>query len=105
MLEVLYAGGLRVSELINLLVTTVNLDVGFVRVMGKGSKERIVPIGSKALTSIRDYLENSRGILLKGRSSQFLFVARAGKPMTRQGFWKLLRKYTLQAGINKKEDS
>ena len=101
MLETLYAAGLRVSELINLLVNTVNLEAGFVRVVGKGNKERIVPIGTKALERLQIYLTHGRPLLIKEHSSRFMFVARAGKPMTRQGFWKLLKRYTLQAGITK----
>lgn len=102
MLELLYAAGLRVSELINLHVASINLEAGFVRVLGKGSKERIVPIGTKALTCIQEYLKNGRKKILKDGTSRFLFVARAGKPMTRQGFWKLLKRYALKAGIRKR---
>lgn len=101
MLETLYAAGLRVSELVHLQVNAVNLEAGFVRVIGKGSKERIVPIGRKALEQLQRYLEHARPLLLKGLSSRFMFVARAGKPMTRQGFWKLLKRYTLKSGITK----
>lgn len=101
MLEVIYAAGLRVSELTQLLVSAVNLEVGFVRVKGKGSKERIVPIGRRAESSLRQYLDTDRPTLLKGLSSRFLFVARAGRPMTRQGFWKIIRKYALKADLHK----
>ncbi len=102
MLELIYAAGLRVSELINLEVVAVNLEAGFVRVLGKGSKERIVPIGRKAIDSINDYCKHARPRLLKGLVSRFLFVARAGKPMTRQGFWKLLGRYALKAGFKQR---
>ena len=102
MLEILYAAGLRVSELVNLKFLDVNLEACFVRVMGKGSKERIVPFGLYAKNKIDDYINNSRPLLLKDRISQYLFVARAGKPMTRQGFWKLFKQYVKQAGIKKK---
>ena len=102
MLELLYAAGLRVSELVNLKFLDVNIEACFVRVMGKGSKERIVPFGLYAKNKIDDYINNSRPLLLKNRISQYLFVARAGKPMTRQGFWKLLKQYVTQAGIKKK---
>lgn len=103
MLELLYASGLRVSELINLKILDINLEAGFVRVFGKGSKERIVPMGSGAMNALQAYLETGRPKLLKaGLASPTLFVARAGKPMTRQGFWKLLRKYALDAGLKKK---
>ncbi len=102
MMELLYAAGLRVSELINLKLQDVNLEAGFVRVFGKGSKERIVPIGFFAKEKIEEYIAKSRLRLLKNIVSPYLFVARAGKPMTRQGFWKLLRRYAQQAGFNKK---
>jgi len=102
MMELLYAAGLRVSELIDLKLQDVNLDAGFVRVFGKGSKERVVPIGLYAKEKINDYIRTSRPILLKKNVSRYLFVARAGKPMTRQGFWKLIKRYALQTEIIKK---
>ncbi|MCD6586894.1 MAG: site-specific tyrosine recombinase XerD, partial [Desulfobacteraceae bacterium] len=102
MIELLYAAGLRVSELINVKIQDVNLEVGFVRTFGKGSKERMVPIGSQAREKINEYVTHARSILLKNQVSQFMFVARAGNPMTRQGFWKLLKKYAMQAKIGKK---
>lgn len=102
MLELIYAAGLRVSELINLKVAAVNLEAGFVRVLGKGSKERIVPIGRKAIEAIQVYLADGRPRQLKKTTSHYLFVARAGRPMTRQGFWKLLRGYSLAAGIKQR---
>jgi integrase/recombinase XerD len=102
MLELLYAAGLRVSELVNLKFLDINLEACFVRVFGKGSKERIVPFGLFAKKKMDDYIKNARPLLLKNGISQFLFVARAGRPMTRQGFWKLLKQYTTQAGIKKK---
>ena len=101
MLELLYASGLRVSELIQIKVNDVNLEMGFVRVFGKGAKERIVPIGTHAKEKIQDFLLHARPMLLKGIASHYMFVARAGKPMTRQGFWKLLKKYGVKAGITK----
>ncbi|MGD2186175.1 MAG: tyrosine-type recombinase/integrase, partial [Desulfobacterales bacterium] len=102
MLELLYAAGLRVSELINLKLQDVNLDAGFVRIFGKGSKERIVPIGIHAKDKISHYLKTARPLRLKQTRSPYLFIARAGKPITRQGFWKLLRRYAVQAGLNEK---
>ena len=102
MLELLYAAGLRVSELVNLKLRDINLEAGFVRVMGKGSKERVVPIGQHAKAKIEDYIENYRGPALKNKLSPYLFIARAGKPISRQGFWKLLRRYADQARIHKK---
>ncbi len=102
MLELLYAAGLRASELVNLKFHDVNMEACFVRVFGKGSKERVVPIGLYAKEKIDHYIKSARPLLLKNIVSQYLFVARAGKPMTRQGFWKLLRLYAQQTGINKK---
>lgn len=102
MIELLYAAGLRVSELVNLKFLDVNLEACFVRVLGKGSKERIVPFGLMAKKKLEDYNTNARPLLLKNDISQFLFVARKGHPMTRQGFWKLLKRYAIQAGIKKK---
>ena len=102
MLELLYAAGLRVSELVNLKLQDINLEAGFVRVMGKGSKERIVPIGQHAKAKIENYIEDYRGAALKNKLSPYLFIARAGKPISRQGFWKLLRRYADQARIHKK---
>jgi integrase/recombinase XerD len=102
MLEVLYAAGLRVSELTSLKLQDTHLDAGFVRVLGKGSKERIVPIGQYAREKVLFFLEHARSRLLKNRTSPYLFVARAGRPMTRQGFWKLLRAYASKAGLLKK---
>jgi integrase/recombinase XerD len=102
MLEVLYAAGLRVSELVGLKLQDAHLDAGFVRVMGKGSKERVVPIGRYAREKLLFYLGHGRNQLLKNHPSPFLFVARAGRPLTRQGFWKLLRRYATAAGLAKK---
>jgi integrase/recombinase XerD len=102
MIELIYAAGLRVSELIGLKLQDVNLEGCFVRVFGKGSKERVVPFGMYAKEKIDMYLMNARSILLKERISAYLFVARAARPMTRQGFWKLLNRYTQKAGIVKK---
>ena len=102
MLELLYAAGLRVSELINLRLQDINLEAGFVRIFGKGSRERIVPIGAHARKKINTYLKTARSKRLKQTSSPYLFIARAAKPMTRQGFWKLLRRYAIKAGLKKK---
>jgi len=100
MLEVMYGAGLRVSELIGLKHQDLNLDTGLVRVMGKGSKERIVPIGTPARNAVRAWMETGRPGILKQLTSPYLFVARAGKPMTRQGFWKIVKKYALAAGLS-----
>lgn len=101
MLEILYAAGLRVSELVNLKLVDINTEACFIRVLGKGSKERIIPIGQFARDKVEFYISAARDKLLKREVSKYLFVARAGKPMTRQGFWKILRKYALKAGILK----
>ncbi len=101
MLEVMYGAGLRVSELISLQISDINVDTNLVRVMGKGSKERIIPLGSKARDAVEEWKNIGRPRLLCGQTSPWLFVARAGKPMTRQGFWKLIKKYALGAGITK----
>ncbi len=101
MIELLYAAGLRVSELIGIKLQDVSLEAGFVRVFGKGSKERIVPIGLYAKERIDHYIVNARSQLLKKKINHFLFITRLGKPMTRQGFWKLFKRYVLKAGINK----
>lgn len=102
MLELLYAAGLRVSELVNLKLQDINVEAGFVRVFGKGSKERVVPIGLPAQKKIAFYIEEARKAALKNRPSPYLFIGRAGKPLTRQGFWKLLRRYAVKSQISKK---
>ena len=101
MLELLYATGMRVSELVELPTSGLNLEVGFVTVRGKGGKERIVPIGEVAMEKAKIYLEQGRPALLKGRETLFLFVNNRGGGLSRQGFWKILRQYALQAGITK----
>lgn len=101
MLETLYASGLRVTELVGLKLSQVSQDMGVVRVMGKGSKERLVPLGEEALAWIRRYLKEGRPELLGGRASDDLFVTARGAAMTRQMFWHLLRRYALQAGLQK----
>ncbi|MFN7085583.1 MAG: site-specific tyrosine recombinase XerD [Burkholderiales bacterium] len=101
MLEMLYASGLRVSELVTLKIPQVSEDMGVVRVMGKGSKERLVPLGEEALAWTRRYLRESRPALLAGKASDALFVTARGDAMTRQAFWHLIRRYALQAGLGK----
>ena len=101
MLEVLYATGLRVSELCKLQLNDLQLQAGYVIVMGKGKKERLVPVGSKASEAVEAYLEGPRQLLLKQRAARALFITRLGTPFTRQGFWKLLKGYALKAGITK----
>ncbi|HXZ95540.1 MAG TPA: site-specific tyrosine recombinase XerD [Burkholderiales bacterium] len=101
MLEMLYASGLRVSELVSVKIPQVSLDMGVVRVLGKGSKERLVPLGEEALDWIRRYMEEARPDLLNGKTSDALFVTVRGHSMTRQGFWHLLRRYCARAGLAK----
>ena len=97
MFEVLYASGLRVSELVGLKVFEVNLDAGVVRVMGKGSKERLVPLGEEAVDWVRRYMNDSRSSLLKKNSSDNLFVTGRGSGMTRQAFWQNIKRYGARA--------
>ncbi len=99
MLEFLYATGLRVSEMISLRLDQVNLEVGCVRVSGKGGRERIVPIGEVAQSFLSAYLNEGRSQILRGRDSPFVFVTPRTKRMTRQAFWKIIKKYGLMAGI------
>jgi integrase/recombinase XerD len=99
MLELLYATGLRVSELIGLRLHNLNLEAGFVRILGKGSKERVVPMGDKAKEALQEYLSGRRASLLKKRTSSFVFLNSRGRPLTRQGFWKLIKQYGRSAGI------
>ncbi|MFW6147714.1 MAG: site-specific tyrosine recombinase XerD [Thermodesulfobacteriota bacterium] len=101
MLEVLYATGLRVSELIGLKIADINLEAGYIRTIGKGSKERLIPMGSKAIDALKQYAVDARASLLKKRTSPYLFLNSRGGKLTRQGFWKILKKYTLKAGITK----
>ena len=101
MFEVLYATGLRVSELVSLHIGQVSMDMGIVRVMGKGNKERLVPLGEEALDWLRRYFEDGRGVLLNGKVSDDLFVTARGEGMTRQMFWYLIKKHARQGGLNK----
>lgn len=101
MIELLYATGLRVSELISMKPGNINLEVGFIITVGKGGKERIVPAGEYALEKIKQYIETARRQILKGRQSPHLFVTARGKRMTRQGFWKIIKKYARLACIEK----
>jgi len=101
MLELLYATGLRVSELIQLRLKDINLEEGFLICRGKGGKERIVPLGRKAEQSIQNYLDTSRPLLLKV-ATDLLFISSWGRALTRQGFWKMLKGYAQNAGLEKK---
>jgi integrase/recombinase XerD len=102
MLEMLYATGMRVSELTHLPTHQVNLEGGYVLLYGKGSKERVVPLGSEAMKWVTLYLKTARGILAKGKESPSLFINRSGKGMSRQGFWKNLKDYGQKAGLRKR---
>jgi len=100
MLELLYASGLRVSELVALSVAQLSRDMGVVRVLGKGAKERLVPVGDEALHWVRRYLQEARPALLAGRGSEALFVTARAEPMTRQAFWYLIKRYAARAGVS-----
>lgn len=101
MLEVLYASGLRVSELVGLSIAQISLDMGVVRVMGKGSKERLVPLGEEALDWVRRYLAEARSALLNGQVSNAMFVTARGEGMTRQMFWYLIKRHAKHGGLSK----
>jgi integrase/recombinase XerD len=102
LIELLYATGLRVSELVRLKVADVTLDQGFLVVLGKGGKERMVPIGESAVSWVERYLATARGTLLNGRTSPWLYVSGPrGTPLTRVGFWKLLKRHGIAAGVNR----
>ena len=101
MLEILYATGLRVSELIGLKFEQVSFRQGFVRVTGKGNKERLVPVGEQAIDWLEQYLAEARMNILAGRQCDFLFVTKRGSGMTRQAFWYIIKRYAKKAGINK----
>lgn len=99
MIELLYATGLRVSELTKLKLNDINLQMGYIRAFGKGSKERLVPMGEAAMKSLKVYIEGERGDILKGKPSEYLFVTRLGSAMTRQNYWLIIKKMALIAGI------
>jgi integrase/recombinase XerD len=101
MLETLYASGLRVSELVTLKVAQVSQDMGVVRIVGKGAKERLVPLGEEALNWIKRYLQEGRPRILDKRAADAMFVTSRGAAMTRQAFWHLLKRYALLAGLAK----
>lgn len=102
MIELMYATGLRVSELVNLKYNNINLEIGFISTSGKGGKERVVPMGEYALERIKQYIERSRPAILKGRSSPHVFISslgKGGRGLTRQSFWMIIKKYARMAGI------
>ena len=99
MLEVLYATGLRVSELVSIELTQINMRQGVVRVVGKGNKERLVPLGEEALDWLQRFLDESRAEFCRGRPTEALFPTRSGRGMSRQAFWYMIKKYARKAGI------
>lgn len=99
MFELLYSSGLRVSELVSLKLEDINLESGFLRVLGKGSKERIVPVNMRAMERIKRYINQQRPEILKNRRSSYLFVTRRGRPMTRQRFWQATKTISKRLGI------
>jgi integrase/recombinase XerD len=101
MIELLYSCGLRVSELCSICVADLQMDGGFLRCVGKGNKERLVPVGRQALALVAEYLQKARPELLEERSSQYLFLKRQGIPMSRMTFWRILRTYGRKAGLRR----
>lgn len=102
MLEVLYATGLRVSELISLKLENLNLELGLIRILGKGSKERLVPLGDYALKFLKTYLEIVRPHFANEKSKNFVFLNRRGSPLTRQRFWQIIKEYARKCGLEEK---
>ena len=102
MLELLYATGMRVSELVQIPVNQINVEGGFVLLYGKGARERVVPIGSEAMKWATLYMKTARGTLAKGRESPLLFINRSGRGLSRQRFWKSIKEYGQKAGIKKR---
>ena len=100
-LELFYASGMRVSELVELKVENVNFDIGYVRCIGKGRKERIIPIGKRAQEAIKKYCEKTRNELVKSQITTVLFVSRLGKKVSRQSVWKIIKQYAKKANIKK----
>ena len=101
MLEVLYATGLRVSELVNLRHGQVNTTQGVIRILGKGNRERLIPLGEEAMRWLKDFANGSRSEILLERQTDYLFPTRRGDRMTRQAFWHIIKRYARKAGINK----
>ncbi|HBH60304.1 MAG TPA: site-specific tyrosine recombinase XerD [Nitrospiraceae bacterium] len=99
MLEIMYSSGLRASEVINLKTGDINFEAGFLTITGKGSKQRVVPVNEQTLSTIKNYMEKSRAVCLKQKVSNYLFIARGGKPMTRQRLWQLIKKYSSELSI------
>src|SRR5580698_3927083 len=101
MLEVLYATGLRVSELVNLRYTQVNLNQGVIRIMGKGNRERLIPLGEEAVRWLNEFARSARGEILLERQTDYLFPTRRGDRMTRQAFWHIIKRYARKAGVDR----
>ncbi|MDY0212686.1 MAG: site-specific tyrosine recombinase XerD [Desulfuromonadaceae bacterium] len=101
MLEVLYACGLRVSELISLQLEDYHPASAYIQTIGKGDKQRIVPVGEEAIEVLQHYLEHGRPLLLRGRRSNYVFLNRSAQGLTRQGFWKIIKRRAAEAGISK----
>ncbi len=99
-LETIYSSGLRASEVISIKMNDINFEAGFITVRGKGSKERVVPVNETALATIKQYIEESRPGILRKRNSRFLFLAKGGRPMTRQRLWQLIKKYSTGLSAN-----
>lgn len=99
MLEMIYSSGLRASEVINIRMNDINFEAGFITIRGKGSKERVVPVNLTALETVTQYIEQSRPEILRKRTSPFLFLAKGGKPMTRQRLWQLIKTYSKELSI------
>jgi len=101
MLEVLYATGLRVSELVNLRYSQVNLNQGVIRIMGKGNRERLIPLGEEAVRWLNEFARSARGEILLERQTDYLFPTRRGDRMTRQAFWHIIKRYARKAGVDR----
>jgi len=101
MLEVLYATGLRVSELVNLRQSQINLNQGVIRILGKGDRERLIPLGEEAMRALKEFARGPRGEILLERQTDYLFPTRRGDRMTRQAFWHIIKRYARKAGIAK----
>jgi integrase/recombinase XerD len=99
MLELIYSSGLRVSELTSIKLGDINFEAGFIRVMGKGSKERVVPVNARAIEKVKRYMSVERPVILGKKRSAYLFVTRRGGPMTRQRFWQMLKSIGKKAGL------
>jgi integrase/recombinase XerD len=102
MLEVLYATGVRVSELINLKLSQINLNQGVLRIVGKGDRERLIPLGDEAQDWLREFIDGPRGEILLERQTEYLFPTRRGDRMTRQAFWHIIKRYAKKSGVSKK---